>query len=60
MFISEFRDEDVELLHKLPNGDGTFTAIPLGKLKLKYDTVPCLLPRCPSYYSSTSTINGLV
>ena len=58
--IKHFRGEDVELLHKLPNGDGTFTEIPPGKLKLKDDTVHCLLPGCPSYYSSTSAINGLV
>ena len=25
--IKHFRDEDVELLHKVPNGDGTFTEI---------------------------------
>ena len=58
--IKHFRDEDVELLHMLPNGDGTFTEISLGKFKLKDDTVPCLLPGCPSYYSSTWSINGLV
>ena len=41
--INYFRDEDVELLHKLPNGDGTFTEMSLGKLKLKDDTIPCPL-----------------
>ena len=50
----------MELLRELPNGDGTFTEIPFRKLKLKDDTVPCLLPSCPSYYSSTSAINILV
>ena len=49
----------MELWHKLPNGDGTFTEIPLEKLKLKDDTALCLLPGCPSYYSSTWAINGL-
>ena len=58
MFVAEFsRDEDVELLRELSNGDGTFTEIPLGKLELKDDTVPCLLTGCPSYYSSTSAVN---
>ena len=32
----------------------------LENLSSKDDTIPCLLPGCPSYYSSTSTINGLV
>ena len=49
----------MELLRELPNGDSTFTEIP-GKLKLKDDTVPRLLPGCPSYYTSTSAINVLV
>ena len=58
--IKHFGATDVELLHKLPNGDSTFTEIPLGKPLLKNDTVPSLLPGCPSYYSLTSAINGLV
>ena len=35
-----FPDEDVELLRELLNGDGAFTEIPFGQLKLKDDTVP--------------------
>ena len=54
--INPYRDEDAELLHKLPNEVGSFTE-PLGELKLKDDTVPCKLPGCPSYYSSTSAIS---
>ena len=46
-------------MHNVPNGDGTFTEIPRGKLKLKDDAVPCLLPG-PSYYSSTLITKGPV
>ncbi|KAI6648318.1 hypothetical protein LOD99_12127 [Oopsacas minuta] len=53
--IKHFREEDVEYFHKVPNGDGTFTSVPRDKLKLKEGAIPCLLPGCPSYYSSTST-----
>ena len=53
--VKHFRSEDVESFHKVPRGDGTFTEVPRGKLKLKDGAVPCLLPGCPSYYSSTST-----
>ncbi|KAI6648378.1 hypothetical protein LOD99_8168 [Oopsacas minuta] len=53
--IKHFREEDVEYIHKVPNGDGTFTSVPRYKLKLKGGAIPCLLPGCPSYYSSTST-----
>ena len=38
--IVHFRDKEMELLRKLPNGDGTITKIPGGKFKLKDDTVP--------------------
>ena len=58
--IEHFGDGDVELLHKCPNGDGTFTEIPCGKLELKDDTIPSLLSRCPSYFPRTSEIKGLV
>ena len=50
-----FREEDVEVSHKVPNGDGTFIEIPRAKPKLRDGAVPCLLPGCSSYYSSTST-----
>ena len=53
--VKHFRSEDVDSFHKVPRGDGTFTEIPRGKLNLKDGVVPCLLPGCPSYYSSTST-----
>ena len=51
--IKHFREEDVEYFHKVPNGDGTFTNVLRDKLKLKEGAIPCLLPGCPSYYSST-------
>ncbi|KAI6658650.1 hypothetical protein LOD99_11028 [Oopsacas minuta] len=53
--IKHFREEDVEYFHKVPNGDDTFTSVPRDKLRLKEGAILCLLPGCPSYYSSTST-----
>ena len=53
--VKHFWEEDVEVSHKVPNGDGTFTEIPRAKPKLREGAVPCMLPGCSSYYSSTST-----
>ena len=53
--VKHFREEDVEVSHKLSNGDGTFTEIPRAEPKLIDCAVPCLLPGCSSYYSLTST-----
>ncbi|KAI6656233.1 hypothetical protein LOD99_1566 [Oopsacas minuta] len=53
--IKHFSEEDIEYFHKVSNGDGTFTSVPRDKLKLDEGTIPCLLPGCPSYYSSLST-----
>ena len=50
-----FRDDDIEVVHKVPNGDGTFTKAPRAKPKLKDGAITCFLPGCPSYYSSKST-----
>ena len=33
--VKHFREEDVEVSHNAPNGDGTFTAIPRAKPKLR-------------------------
>ena len=53
--IKHFRNEDIEATHQVPNGDGTFTEVPRARPKLKEGAVPCLLPGCPAYYSSTTT-----
>ena len=50
-----FRDDDIIKTHKVPNGDGTFTDVPRTKPKLRDGAIPCFLPGCPFYYSSTST-----
>ena len=55
VYAKHFRDDDIEVVHKVPNGDGTFTKVPRAKLKLKDGAIPCFLPSCPSYYSSKST-----
>ena len=53
--IEHFRAEDVEHIHKVPNGDGTFREIPRACPKLKDGAIPCFLPGCSSYYSSQSS-----
>ena len=52
MCASYFQKEDVEYTFNVPKRDDTFTEVPRAKPKLKEDAVPCLLPGCPSYYSS--------
>ena len=43
--VKHFREEDVEVSHKAPNGDGTFTEIPRAKPKLRDGAQfrPCFL-----------------
>ena len=52
--FKHFREEDVEAAYEVPKGDGTFTEVPRARPKLKEGAVPCLLPGCPWYYSTTS------
>ena len=54
MCIRHFREEDIEASHKVPKGDGTLQKYLVVRPKLKEGAVPCLLPGCPSYYSTTS------
>ena len=56
VYIKNFRDEDMEFLHKLPNGDGTFIETPLGKLKLK-DHSSLTTSRLSILLITTSSIN---
>ena len=49
-----FRDNEVETTHKVPNGDGSYREIPRSRPKLRDGAVPTLLPGCPSYYSTHS------
>ena len=51
--IKHFREQDIETTHRVPKGDGTFTEVPRATLKLAEGAVPCLLPGCPSYNSTT-------
>ena len=51
--IKHFREQDIEITHRVPKGDGTFTEVPRARLKLAEGAVPCLLPGCPSYNSTT-------
>ena len=52
--IKHFREEDIETTHRVPKGGGTFMQVPGARPKMKEAEVPCLLPGCPSYYSTTS------
>ena len=52
--IKHFREEYIETTHSVPKGDGTFKEVPCASPKLTKGAVPCLLPGCPSYYSTTS------
>ena len=52
--IKHFKEEDIETTHRVPKGDGTFMEVPRARPKLKEGAVPCLLPGCPSDYSTTS------
>ena len=52
--IKHFREEDIETTHRVPKGDEMFMEVPRARLKLKEGAVPCLLPECSSYYSTTS------
>ena len=57
--IKHFREEDIEATQSVPKGDGTFKEVTRARPKLKEGAVPCLLPGCPSYYSTTSKQSGL-
>ena len=50
-----FREEDVEYMHRVPNGDVSYREMPRSRPKLKEGAVPAILPGCPLYYSSHST-----
>ena len=50
-----FREEDIEYMHRVPNGDGSYREMPRSRPKLKEGAVPAILPGCPLYYSSHST-----
>ena len=50
IFVKHCRDEDVEYMHRVSNGDGSYQEIPRSKLKLKEGTVSYILPGCPAYY----------
>ena len=49
-----FQKDDIEYVHIVPKGDGTFHEVPRARPKLKTGAVPSLLPGCPSYYSLTT------
>ena len=50
-----FREEDIEYIHRVPNGDGSYREKPRSRPKLIEGAVPAILPECPLYYSSHST-----
>ena len=52
--VKQFRTEDIEYTHKVPNGESTFREIPRVNPKLRDDAVPVFLPGCPSYYSQSA------
>ena len=49
--VNQFREEDIEYTHKVPNGDGTYREIARVNPKLKDDAVPVFLPGHPSICS---------
>ena len=51
----DIREEDVEYMHRVPNGDGSYREMQRSRPKLKEGAVPAILPGCPLYYSSHST-----
>ena len=53
--LEHFREEDIEYMHRVPNGDGSYREMPRSRPKLKEGAVPAILPGCPLYYSSHST-----
>ena len=50
-----FREEDIEYMHRVPNGDGSYREMPRSRPKQKEGAVPAIQPGCPLYYSSHST-----
>ena len=53
--VKHFREEDIEYMHIVPNGDGTFRKEPRAKSKVKEGAVPVFLPGCPSISQPTTS-----
>ena len=53
--VKHFREEDIEYMLIVPNGDGTFRKEPRAKSKVKEGAIPVFLPECPSISQPTTS-----
>ena len=56
--VKHFREEDIECMHRVPNGDGTFREEPRARPKVKEGAVPVFLPGCPSISQPTTSTDS--
>ena len=51
--IKHFREEDIIRTFEIHQADGSMQPIALSKPKLIETAIPCVIPECPKYLSST-------
>ena len=52
--IKHFREEDIHRTYEIHQGDGSIWHIERSKPKLSENAIPCILPSCPKYLSSST------